>query len=148
MPRPCKWIRSVSRSACLIDVSDEKRLSVLTRMFFHDMLNTAGGIRGWAELLREQAPAESQQEHELSDLQLLADQLVEEIQSQRDLVYAETGDLEPEFAPLRVEEFLHRLTVLHSASVGCPRATFGVGGGLGRQSDHGRSDSWDVFWGI
>ena len=99
---------------CLIDVSDAKRLSVLTRMFFHDMLNTAGGIRGWAELLCEHAPADSQQEHEFSDLQLLADQLVEEIQSQRDLVYAETGDLEPEFAPLRVADFLTRLTVLNS----------------------------------
>ncbi len=99
---------------CLKDVSDQKRLAVLTRMFFHDMLNTAGGIRGWTELLREQAPVDSEQERELSDLQLLADQMVEEIQSQRDLVYAESGDLEPEFAPLRVAEFLPRLLELYA----------------------------------
>ena len=99
---------------CLTDISDQKRLSVLTRMFFHDMLNTAGGIRGWAELLREHAPVDSEQEHELSDLQLLADQLVEEIQSQRDLMYAETGDLEAEFAPLRVDDFLRRLIMLYA----------------------------------
>jgi len=69
---------------------------------------------GWAELLREHAAEDSEQEHELSDLQLLADELVEEIQSQRDLVYAETGDLEPEFAPLRVAAFLTRLASLNS----------------------------------
>ncbi len=99
---------------CLTDISDQKRLSVLSRMFFHDMLNTAGGIRGWAELLREHAPVDSEQEHELSDLQMLADQLVEEIQSQRDLMYAETGDLEAEFAPLRTDDFLRRLTTLYA----------------------------------
>ena len=86
-------------------------------MFFHDMLNTAGGIRGWTELLCEQAPTDSEEERELSDLQLLADQMVEEIQSQRDLMYAETGDLEPEFAPLRVSEFLPRLLSLYEHHV-------------------------------
>lgn len=33
------------------DVSSEKRREVLERVFFHDVLNTIGGIRGWTEKL-------------------------------------------------------------------------------------------------
>jgi signal transduction histidine kinase len=50
---------------------------------------------------------------ELDELQGLADQLVEEIQVQRDLIYAESGDLEPESAPVQVLVLLARLQVLY-----------------------------------
>ena len=69
------------------DVSDQKRLAVLARMFFHDVLNTAGSIRGFAELLRESASRNTPQDEELGQLAELADQLVEEIQAQRCLLY-------------------------------------------------------------
>jgi signal transduction histidine kinase len=93
----------------LKDISDQKRLAVLARMFFHDVMNTAGSIRGFAELLREHAVKDSPEDEELSLLTQLADQLVEEIQAQRDLTYAESGDLEPEFAPVDTLAILERL---------------------------------------
>ncbi len=37
----------------LTDISDEKRRQALERVFFHDLLNTAGAVMGYAELLRE-----------------------------------------------------------------------------------------------
>jgi hypothetical protein len=35
------------------DISDQKRLAVLARLFFHDVMNTAGSIQGYTELLGE-----------------------------------------------------------------------------------------------
>lgn len=63
----------------------------LERTFFHDLLNTAGGMQGLTGILQEAT------EEELPDLkdsvQNMADQLVEEILSQRDLLSAEMGEL-------------------------------------------------------
>ena len=42
----------------LQDISHEKRRRALERTFFHDVLNTAGGLRGFVELLLESEPAE------------------------------------------------------------------------------------------
>lgn len=98
----------------LTDISDQKRLAVLTRTFFHDVLNTAGGIRGFTELLRETVAGQSEDKSELAELQGLADLLIEEIQVQRDLIYAESGELELESAPVHVLVLLARLQVLYS----------------------------------
>jgi hypothetical protein len=84
-------------SICVIkDISDQKRLSVLMRLFFHDVINTAGGIQGYTELIRERVPKDSPEDHELAELAELAEQLLEEIQAQRDLTYAESGELQPQ----------------------------------------------------
>lgn len=85
-------------TVCVIeDISDRKRLKVLNRIFFHDVLNTAGGISGLAAVLADQEPAG--EESLIGRIANLADQLIEEIQSQRDLVYAESHELQvvPEF---------------------------------------------------
>jgi signal transduction histidine kinase len=100
-------------SICVLkDVSDEKRLGVLARMFFHDVMNTAGGIQGFAHLIRESIPEDSAESQELAELAELADQLIEEIRAQRDLTYAESGDLEPEFEAIEVAPFLERQRAL------------------------------------
>jgi signal transduction histidine kinase len=76
----------------IMDISDEKRRQALERIFFHDVLNTAGGIYGLTDmLLEEEDPVES-----LEVTQILKDaseRLLEEIQSQRQLAAAERGDL-------------------------------------------------------
>jgi PAS domain-containing protein len=43
------------------DISDEKRRSVLERLFFHDVLNAAGGLRGLVEVLPESSDEEKQE---------------------------------------------------------------------------------------
>ena len=98
----------------LKDISDEKRLAVLARLFFHDVMNTAGGIRGYTELLRERFEQDSPEDQELGELEELAEQLIEELQAQRDLIYAESGELEPDFEPLQTSDLLQRLAGLYS----------------------------------
>jgi signal transduction histidine kinase len=75
------------------DVSHEKRRRALERIFFHDVLNTAGGVYGLSALLVE--------EDDLEDVPEIAgmvhhssERLIEQIQAQRQLSAAERGDLE------------------------------------------------------
>jgi signal transduction histidine kinase len=72
------------------DISQPKRVAILQRVFFHDVLNTAGCILGYADYLANEHRAVN----EVSELLMhLSEQLVEEINAQRDLVLAEGGDL-------------------------------------------------------
>jgi signal transduction histidine kinase len=73
------------------DISHEKRRRVLERIFFHDLLNTAGGMLGVAELLRTGSAEEVADFKDL--VSLLASSLVDEIKAQQMLLAAERGEL-------------------------------------------------------
>lgn len=73
------------------DISHEKRRRVLERIFFHDILNTAGGMLGVAELLRTGTTAEVADFKDT--VSLLANSLVDEIRAQQMLLAAERGEL-------------------------------------------------------
>ena len=75
----------------LSDISHEKRRRVLERLFFHDVLNTAGGMLGIAEILRD---ASADELDELKTIVIdLSERLVDEIKAQQILSAAENGDL-------------------------------------------------------
>ncbi len=84
--------------AVLTDIQSEKRAEFLEKLFLHDILNYASGLQGIARLLAE-AKAETQAEL-IPLLIQSADHLLEVIQSHRDLVQAESGDLEIQIQPL------------------------------------------------
>ena len=88
------------------DISHEKRVAVLQRTFFHDVLNTAGCIQGYADYLA----VDSVEDQEVCQrLTALSGQLIEEIQSQRDLLHAESGDLKTQPVPLKASQVLEEL---------------------------------------
>ncbi|MFC1526320.1 PAS domain-containing sensor histidine kinase [Candidatus Latescibacterota bacterium] len=74
------------------DISHEKRRRALERIFFHDVLNTAGGLEGLAEMAGEADGLE--RDELLGILRGASHMLVEEIQSQRTLAAAESGELQ------------------------------------------------------
>ena len=78
-------------SLAIQDISDEKRRRALERIFFHDVLNSAGALQGATELLAD-LPSEELPELALT-LRQLSKNVVEEIVAQRELAAAETGDL-------------------------------------------------------
>ncbi|MCC7352966.1 MAG: PAS domain-containing protein, partial [Anaerolineae bacterium] len=81
------------------DISDERRRLALERVFFHDVLNTAGALRGTAELMSDSATCDAQ---ELTGmLYKLSEQLIEEIRTQRDLAAAEDNQLGVDPSPIR-----------------------------------------------
>lgn len=89
------------------DVSHEKRRKALERIFFHDVLNTAGGLRGFVELLKHSDASEAEELR--APLLELAVQLVEEIKAQRDLVAAENNELSITFVPTKSAAFMQEI---------------------------------------
>lgn len=74
------------------DISAEKRRQVLERTFFHDLLNTAGGLRGLLTL-SETAENPRDRARLRGSLLTLADDLIAEIRNHRTLCEAEEGVL-------------------------------------------------------
>lgn len=73
------------------DIAGQKRRRILERIFFHDVLNTAGGLRGMAELM---TGADGEELDELTEMIYgAANELIGEIQTQKLLMAAENSDL-------------------------------------------------------
>ncbi len=73
------------------DISHQKRRRALERIFFHDVMNTAGALRGLADVLVERAPGDGKRLAET--LRAASHQLVAEISAQRTLAAAESNEL-------------------------------------------------------
>ncbi len=86
------------------DIRHEKRRRVLERIFFHDILNTAGGLRGFVEMLHTEVPEHLQKDTHL--LQHFLGILLDEINTHKILLAAETGELTTDFSMLYSREFL------------------------------------------
>lgn len=93
----------------VLDISDEKRRRLLERIFFHDLLNTAGGMQGLAGIIAS-TDLKDDQLNEIADLLHGASgDLIEEINSQRTLSAAETGELTLAPTLLNTLELLHSI---------------------------------------
>ena len=93
------------------DVSDEKRRDVLERIFFHDILNTAGGVQGLIELMKEASPEELDEYLKLAES--ASETLVEEIKAQREILAAENETLETEVVPLNSLDILSSVLAVY-----------------------------------
>lgn len=97
----------------LRDVSADNRRQMLERVFFHDILNTASGIRSIAELLNEELPEEMEQKYK-QWMVGLSDSLIEEINHQRRFLAAERGEYQPLLESFDLQEFLEGLSQLYT----------------------------------
>jgi signal transduction histidine kinase len=100
---PFRWQNSAYALVIAVDISNEKRRQVLERIFFHDLLNTAGNIHGLTELIRGD-PAGAGEFTE--DLYETAETLVNEIRSQRLLLAAERNELQVTLAQVNSRQLL------------------------------------------
>lgn len=92
---------------CAADGSAESRRRMLEKIFFHDVLNTAGAVNGLATLLPDASDAEFETFCGL--LQESATALLDQIVSQRDLTRAESGEYEVRPSPCPAGDFLRTL---------------------------------------
>lgn len=88
------------------DIADEKRRQVLERVFFHDIMNTAGGIMTMAEML---STGDLLLDEVKDDLTTACNALMHEITSQRVLVAAENNVLAVQMTPMDSDTFLGAL---------------------------------------
>lgn len=86
------------------DISNEKRRSALEKTFFHDILNTAGGLNRISSLLNG---TNGEDLDELIQLvESASNTLVDEIKAQKDILAAESGNLKLEMTSLASDEIL------------------------------------------
>ncbi len=97
----------------IIDISHEKRRRSLERIFIHDILNIAGGISGLSAILKDiDNPVEMR---EIADTIVGASQnLIDEIQIQRELGSAERGELTLHYSEVQTQDILNELKRLYS----------------------------------
>lgn len=74
----------------LLDISDEKRRQALERIFFHDILNSAGGARNLVDILLNEVPEDAREIAHMARSSLFA--LVDEIQKQKQLLSLERNE--------------------------------------------------------
>lgn len=91
----------------ITDISHEKRRRILERIFFHDILNTIGGVKGILEFVKEEAPEHLREDAELIHGAMAS--LSEEIVSQKQLLAAESNELEINVVDLASQEVLEVL---------------------------------------
>ena len=95
------------------DISNEKRRQILERVFFHDVLNSAGGISGLSLILPDIEDPE-----EISKMANLihrsSEQLINEITTQRQLNAAEDGELQLEYINVDTISILQQIAGLYS----------------------------------
>jgi len=95
------------------DISSEKRRQTLERVFFHDILNSAGGISGLSSIM----PMISDMDEMAETAEIInraANFLVDEIKSQRMLTVAESGDLVLSFSKIESLTILKEIGELYS----------------------------------
>lgn len=101
----------------LTDISHEKRRQVLENIFFHDVLNLMGSVRGFTELLQSYDLDRRPEIYRL--LHEAAGQVIDEIEGQRLLVAAERGALRLAAEPFDGTELLTGLAELYRAHPVC-----------------------------
>ncbi len=96
----------------LRDISSEKRREALEQVFFHDLLNTVAGLRGWAMRLKR-----SGEDHARAGdrIDVLSRRLEREVRDNRALLEAERGTLVSSLARVRVAEVLGELEASFSS---------------------------------
>jgi K+-sensing histidine kinase KdpD len=88
----------------VIDITDKKRRGLIEKIFFHDILNTAGSLGNIFELLNEVPQNEKEELLEIASS--LSKQILDEITSQRLLLQAENASLVVNNLKINSIEFL------------------------------------------
>jgi signal transduction histidine kinase len=91
--------------------SNMERRHLLERLFFHDLLNLTGSLRGFADLLQDNSTPDK-----LAVTQLLAEtteHIIDEIETQRIISAAENGDLAVKQEYLHTQPFLETLLSIY-----------------------------------
>jgi signal transduction histidine kinase len=104
-------------AAVLIDTRAEKRLALMERIFYHDILNYVSGMRGVCELFRHNKTGGENGELEL--LAFAVDRIAELIESQRDFSRAERGDYAVTSVRMRTVDLLQELLALMRQESSC-----------------------------
>jgi nitrogen-specific signal transduction histidine kinase len=95
----------------ITDISHEKRRRVLERVFFHDIMNTAGGLKGFSELLIDSGLEQLDEYKKI--IHDLSENLIDEIDAQRQLISAENNELPVNNDTIKTLDILKEIRLLY-----------------------------------
>lgn len=98
----------------ITDISAEKRRETLESVFLHDIMNSAGGISGLSNILKDMNDPKEMVEI-ARIIETAASNLIDEIKIQRELSSAERGDLKPIFTPVSSLQVLTNLQNIYTS---------------------------------
>jgi len=107
------------------DISSEKRRDALERVFFHDILNTVGGLVGWSSMLQSEDDLDLKMV--AAKIVRLTERLTREIRDQRQLLQAESGELVLSFDYVSVGQVMETLRSIFSAHEAAKGKTLEIG---------------------
>ncbi len=87
----------------LTDISSEKRRKAIEKIFFHDLLNIAGNLKGFIDLMKKNQDSEKITEF-VNIASVLSMSLLENLNFHRDLFAAEKNDLKVNFEHINTEK--------------------------------------------
>ncbi len=87
----------------LTDISSEKRRKAIEKIFFHDLLNVAGNLKGFIDLMKKNSDPEKITEYiELAGI--LTSSLMDNLNFHKELFAAEKNDLKVNFEQINTEK--------------------------------------------
>lgn len=95
----------------LVDITDTVKARYMQRIFFHDVINTAGALGNYVGLLKNEVPESIRDEMEFVE-ETFKD-MVSEIQWQRLLIEAENGELKPHYSEIQSFDVLSSVKKLY-----------------------------------
>lgn len=98
----------------ILDISHEKRRYALERIFLHDVVNTAGTIVNLAAVIEDTVPEDGRTWVHL--LSRSARRLLAEVQGQRQLMEAESGELAVNVEPTNTGALLADIVAMYAGS--------------------------------
>lgn len=104
-------------AAVISDARAERRLALMERIFYHDILNIVSGMRGVCELMREEEAGARNAELDL--LLFAVERVTDLIVSQRDFTLAERGEYEVAVNKMGTLSFLTDITELMRREPSC-----------------------------
>lgn len=112
---PLQLNGSPLRLLTLADISAEKSREALGQIFFHDVLNTAQAVKGAADLIPGNEDPDEQAQL-AGVVSASTEDLISEIESQRDLLRAADGELNVRLSPVSIGALLQEVAELYRHS--------------------------------
>lgn len=97
-----------------VDISDTLYRRWLERLFFHDIVNKIGALSNYLRLMRKDLPPLLTEE--MGFVEQSFREVLEDIRVQKNLLEAETGELQPEWMLLDPDDLLAQLVRLYRAN--------------------------------
>lgn len=91
----------------IIDISERKRKAIIEKIFYHDVMNVAGGLRGFFDIFN--LLDEEDRKKYIQMGASLSQQIIEEISAQRQLTQAENRELEIHYRHIESLTFIQQI---------------------------------------